>query len=329
MIRVTVVVPCYNEQATIRNLLLAVYEQSFPRDQIEVIIADGKSTDHTVQEIIQFQKEFLDLNVRIVENPKRIIPAGLNEGIRAAQGEFIIRLDGHSAPSQDYIKRCITDLESGKGENVGGAWEIKPRNSTWQARSIAIAASHPLAAGDARYRIGGQSQAVDTVPFGAFRRTLVEEIGYYDENLLTNEDYELNTRIRKAGKIVWFNPEIRSTYFAPASFKGLARQYGRYGFWKAKMLKLHPEAIRWRQALPPLFVLSLLILGISGFFFTPIWVVLMLELACYLLALGGAGLVSCVKEKNFAFIIGIPFAIGTMHFAWGSSFLWSFINPKY
>src|SRR3989304_7761914 len=119
------------------------------------------------------------------------------------------------------------------------------------ARPIAAAASPPLGAGDAGYRVGSQAGEVDTVPFGAFRREWLERVGGYDESLQTNEDYELNVRLRRAGGKIWFDPSIRSVYYARSDLAQLWRQYYRYGFWKARMLLRYPGSIRWRPALPP------------------------------------------------------------------------------
>lgn len=325
---VSIIVPCFNEQETIQQMLQAVYDQEYPRAEIEVIIADGMSTDLTRQKISDYQVSHPDLTVVVVENPKRNIPSGLNAALDAATGDFIVRLDGHSIPEVDYVQKCVRCIQEGKGDNVGGAWEIRPRGNSWQARAIATAAAHPLGVGDAHYRIGGKAQAVDTVPFGAFRRDLLLRLGKYNESLLTNEDYELNTRIRINGGVVWFDPDIRSIYLATPTFQALARQYYRYGFWKARMLRLHPQTIRWRQALPPLFVLSLLTLLILGFFWQPSWLLLILICLCYSMILLITGILLAIKRRDIAQVFGVPIAIGTMHFAWGTSFLWSWITPK-
>ena len=235
MPRVSIIVPCYNEEATIQLLLKSIYDQTYTHSEIEVVLADGMSTDQTRAEVAAFQRRYPDLLVKVVDNPKRIIPAALNTALAAAQGEFIIRLDGHSMMYPEYVKNCVADLEQGKGDNVGGVWEIHPAGTGWIARSIAAAAAHPFGVGDALYRFTNRAGAVDTVPFGAFRRSLVEQVGHFDESLLTNEDYEFNTRIRQQGGTVWLDPAIRSVYFARPKLSALARQYWRYGYWKLRI----------------------------------------------------------------------------------------------
>jgi glycosyltransferase involved in cell wall biosynthesis len=292
---------------------------------MEVIIADGLSTDNTHQEIQTFIEIHPDLSVRVVDNPQRIIPAGLNQAIAAAKGEIIVRLDAHSMPAEDYVQLCAKALKAGLGENVGGLWEIQPGGEAWQARAIASAASHPLGVGDARYRVGGQAQEVDTVPFGAFQRSLIDRIGSFDETLLTNEDYEFNTRIRQSGGVIWFDPAIRSKYIARDNLSSLMRQYWRYGYWKSRMLRRFPATFRWRQ-LPPVFVISFPLLAILGIWFWWARWLLILEIAVYTIALLFVGIQLAVKQRDFALIVGVPLAIATMHFSWGTGFIWSMIK---
>jgi succinoglycan biosynthesis protein ExoA len=323
---ISIIVPCYNEEATIGSLLEAIRLQSFPIQDIEVIIADGLSTDNTREIITGFRRTHPELFIRIVDNIHRKIPTGLNRAIETSQGEYVVRLDAHSIPDPDYLEKCVQALESGKGENVGGVWIIQPGSDHWISRSIAAAAAHPLAVGDVHYRVGGEAQAVDTVPFGAFRRDLIRKIGPFDENLLTNEDYEFNVRVRKSGGVVWFDPKIRSTYIARSTLRELARQYWRYGYWKAQMIKRYPETLRWRQALPPLFILSCVSLLLLSLVIPIARWLLFVEILFYLLTIFVVGFSTSIKHRNKGYIIGIPLAIATMHISWGTAFLWGMLS---
>jgi len=320
---VSVIVPCFNEEATIQLLLGALYRQTYPRQQMEVVIADGCSNDQTRERIEAFRQEHPDLQIRVVDNPRRIIPAGVNVALDAAQGEYVVRLDAHSMPRPDYVERCITALATGRGVLVGGVWDVQPGGKGWLPKSIAVAAAHPLGVGDARYRYTTEASAVDTVPFGAFHRSLIERIGRYDETLLTNEDYEFNTRVRQSGGTVWLDPAICSVYFARPNLAALARQYWRYGYWKLRMLKRYPHTLRWRQALPPLFVLSLILGGFLAIGFSFFRWLLMVELILYGLTLLAVGIQLARKKKDPALILGVPVSIAVMHISWGSAFLWS------
>ncbi len=325
---ISIIVPCYNEEATIGLLLNAILQQTYPRRELEVIIADGLSEDKTRDVIAAFQQAHPDLQMRIMENACRKIPSALNLAARAARGEFVVRLDAHSMPIPEYVERCVTDLHQGKGSVVGGVWSIRSGGSGFIAEGIARAAAHPLGVGDAMYRLQAAEGAVDTVPFGSFRRGTFEALGGFDESLLTNEDYEFNTRVRQRGEVVWLDPRIRSTYIARATLPALARQYWRYGFWKLKMLQRHPGSIRWRQALPPAFVASLVLLGVAAVFLPLARLLLSLEVALYALALAAAGLQAAVRRSMPLLIPGLMLAIATMHLAWGSGFLWSLLSPR-
>jgi len=325
--QVSIIIPCYNEQRTIKPLLDGLLGQSFPAENMEVVIADGKSNDGTQAAIAEWQAKHPELQVVLIDEHTDTIPAALNAAIKASHGEIIVRLDAHSKPQDEYVALSVGALENGLGQNVGGVWDIQPGSNNWISRSIAAAAGHPIGVGDARYRFTDQAGIVDTVPFGAFKRSLIDQIGFYDETLLANEDYEFNARVRESGGKVWLDPQIRSAYFARSNLKALARQYWRYGYWKRQMLRRYPQTLRWRQALPPLFVLGLAVLLLaSPFLWLARWA-LGGVLAIYTLALLMAGIQLAARKKDTALILGVPLAIATMHFCWGTGFLWGQLSP--
>ncbi len=325
MINISVIVPCYNEQATIYQLLDAIYGQTYPLDEIEVLVADGLSTDRTREEINDFQLSHPQLEIRIIDNIRRVIPSGLNRAIEAAKGKYILRLDAHSIPNHDYIRNCVKGLEEGLGDNIGGIWKIQSGASTWIAKAIAITASHPLGAGDARYRIGGAAQEVDTVPFGAFRKELINKIGMFDETLHTNEDYEFNVRLKQSGGRVWMDPSIYSTYFARSTLRDLSKQYLRYGYWKAQMLREYPKTLRWRQIVPPVFVLALIGLGFLSLGWNLARWLLAIIVILYTIVIFGIGIQMSLKHKSISLAIGVPLATATIHLSWGAAFLWGLL----
>jgi len=323
--KVSLIIPCYNEENNIQDLLAAICEQNFPLTDLEVIIADGMSSDKTREKIQEFIVSVPELNVRVIDNPQRFIPIALNLAIKAAVGEYIVRMDAHAQPHPDYVKKCLQALEAGKGDNVGGVIRVKQDDQSWIAQSIAYAAAHPLGVGDARYRTGTEAQEVDTVAFGAFHSSLIDRMGGFDESLLTNEDYEFNVRIRKAGGKIWLDPEINASYISRSTLKTLASQYWRYGFWKLRMLIRYPETIRWRQ-LAGLFVLSWLVWGIFSIWFPWARWLLLAQAVIYIGSLLIAGAKAVLDTGKSYLFIGLPLAISTMHFSWGTGFLWSLIR---
>ncbi len=298
-------------------------DQTYSKEAFEVIVADGMSTDGTRDTIEAYSERHPELSLFVIENPTRVIPAALNQAIARARGEVIVRLDAHSIPKADYLERCLDALEKTGAANVGGVWEIKPSEKGWIAAGIAIAAAHPLGAGDTRYRLHGKAGRVDTVPFGAFSRHWLDRVGPFDEKLLSNEDYEYNVRLRRAGGVIWFDPSIRSIYLARGDLASLARQYARYGYWKARMLLRYPSSLRWRQALPPLFLLSLFVLLVISIWWPPARLLLGAQVMVYGLVTILAGGLEGLRGRSLGPILSVPLALWTMHLAWGGAFLYS------
>lgn len=329
---VSVFIPCYNETHVITRLLESLYHQDYPRSSMEIIIVDGMSTDDTREKIMSFAREHPDFNIRIIDNPKKRVTYAVNEGLRAAKGNFLVRMDAHSIPAQDYISRCIGNLRAGKGDNIGGLLDIQPIDDSYSARSIAIAAAHPLGTGGAQYRSGTKACSVDTVAFGAFTRETLEKNGFFNEQLMANEDYEWNTRLKKKGGRIWFDPAIRCQYFPRRSYRALAKQYFNYGYWKVHMLRQYPESLRLRQMAPAAVSLILLLsalFSILGLFldwkYVPYFVILAPLL--YAIALN----IGCfIYPTNIprSLLPGVVLAMFVMHVSWGSGFWLSLIQGK-
>jgi len=320
---VSVVIPCFNEEEFIGKTLENLASQYDP-SRYEIIVVDGMSSDHTRAVIQLFQRTQPQVAVRILDNPARYIPTALNIGIKAARGEIVARMDAHAVPSAGYVRRCVKVLAENSNGVVGAPCDVRPATNTLMARAIAAAVSNRFGIGDAKYRLQSgkaEQESVDTVAFSCFRKELWESLGGFNEELLANEDYDFNYRVRVSGGSVLLDRTEHCDYFARATLGGLARQYFRYGQWKARMLKLHPRSIRWRHVVAPIFVVSILALGVLGLFWSPAVWLLGLELAVYLvlaLLLGrqrGRGVVD-----SLALTFLMPLVFLTIHLAWGVSF---------
>ncbi len=249
----TVIVPARNEEHFIEECLRSLVEQDYPQHKLEILVVDGLSEDSTIDVVKNLAMTCA--NIKILQNPKRIIPAALNIGIRHSTGVIILRADAHTIYAPDYVRKCIELLLKTGASNVGGV--ITPIGKNLLSKSIAIAVSSPFGVGNAYHRFARKEMWVDSVAFGCWRKSTLLSLGGYDETYLANEDYELNYRLRSNGGKVFLSPSVKSSYFSRNSLRGLIGQYFRYGTWKVKMLLAHPEAIVCRQAVPPLFLIVL------------------------------------------------------------------------
>jgi glycosyltransferase involved in cell wall biosynthesis len=315
---IAVVIPCRNEAETIGPLLDALAAQTRPPDV--VVVVDDASTDRTAGVVSEWAAAHPALPARVVASPRRGAGAAMNAGIAAVDAGIIVRLDGHSRPAPDYVRRSEETLfEPGAGV-AGGVWRLEAGGAGSVARGIAAALRHPLASGGADYRHpasgDGRVRLVDTVPFGAFRRALWEELDGFDEALLRNQDYDFNYRARLAGHQVVLNPQIVSVYRARGTIGALARQYYQYGYWKVQALRKHPRALRLRALLPLLLVPSLTGLAI-WLAATGSTIPLALLLSYPALLLAGA-LQASVRARDVTLTPFVWAAMGAVQLAWSS-----------
>lgn len=245
--------PLRNESSHITQTLSAVLTQDYPADKLEILIADGMSSDDTREKIGALSSPF---PVILIENPGRIVPTGLNLALRRAKGEIIIRVDGHTVIAPDYVRQCVEALRRSGAQNVGGRMNAQGRGIFGQL--VALATSTPFGVGGARFHYSDAEEWVDTVYMGAWPRAVFEQIGLFDEELVRDQDDEFNYRLRAHGGRILLSPFIRSAYAVRSTPHALWRQYYQYGLWKIRVLQKHPRQMRPRQFIPPAFVLSLL-----------------------------------------------------------------------
>ncbi len=249
----------------------------------------------------------------VVPNPSGRTPAGLNLALGQTTGEMIARVDAHSVIPPGYIERAVATMLETDADCVGGMQV--PVGETFWEKAIAAAMASPFGAGDARYRIGGVAGPTDTVYLGVFRRATMTKHHGYDESFERNQDYELNHRIREAGGVVWFDPELRVIYHPRGSLTGLAKQYFQYGRWKRHFSRTHADSLRWRQLAPPLLVALLAVSTVVGFWWWPAWLIP----AGYL---AGLAIVSLARLPRVgAPALGMAPALAAMHLSWGVGFL--------
>jgi succinoglycan biosynthesis protein ExoA len=321
---ISVVIPSYNEERYIKDVLVNLADQ-YDREYYEMIIVDGMSEDRTREVIAEFCRERPAIRITILDNPTRKIPTALNLGISAASGEIIARMDAHAVASPGYIRRCAEVLQSTGAGVVGMPCVVCAGDDTLIAKAIALGVSNKFGIGDAKYRLLENKvlqEAVDTVAFGFFPKSVWEEIGGFNEDLSTNEDYDFNFRVRQLGKVVLLDRTEHCDYFARSTLRELIKQYRRYGSWKARMVLLNPKSIKLRHLVAPLFVCSTIALALFGSFFRPMLLLLLVEILCYfLLSLMFAFRIARHDGGGMRLFLLMPIVFFTIHWSWGTGFL--------
>lgn len=319
---VSIVMPIRNEADFIERTIRSILENDYPTDKLEVIVADGISTDETQQVVQQIAAS--DARVKLIENTGKIVSTGLNKALRQIKGDIFIRIDGHCEIPPHFIKTSVQKLLANPQAWVaGGYWKTVSQGVVGQA--ISAATQSRVGVGNARHRLGNYEGWVDTLPYGAHHKWVLDRIGYFDEQLVRNQDDEFNMRIHLGGGKIWLSSEIWSTYYARSSLKKLWRQYFQYGFWRIRTIQKHRRPATVRQLAPMLLVLSLLLLFLLGFAWNEFWWLLSAELAVYLLGLL-YGTWEVFKQTDIKCAALSPLIFLILHFGYGLGCFWGIVR---
>lgn len=310
---VSVIMPVLNEERHLRNSVRHILEQEYA-GEMEVVIALGPSTDRTDEIAAELVAE--DSRVQTVPNPTGRTPAALNAAIKASRHPVVVRVDGHGMLSPNYIATAVRLLEETGAQNVGGIMHAEGENA-WED-AVAAAMTSKIGVGNAAFHTGGEAGPAETVFLGVFRREALEKAEGYNIEFIRAQDWELNFRIREAGGLIWFSPELRVQYRPRPSVRALAKQYKDYGRWRHVVARYHPGSINLRYLAPPTAVVAIAA-GLVGAAVTP-WALVVP--AGYVAAIV-AGSLPAGKGLSLKARAQIPVALATMHMSWGYGFLTS------
>jgi succinoglycan biosynthesis protein ExoA len=313
-VRVSVLVPVLDEERHLERALERMLGQEGLDGELEILVVDGRSEDATKQIAERIAER--DPRVRVLENPARRTPQGLNVGLHAARGEYVARMDAHTWYPPRYLAAGIERLRRGDAAWVSGP-QLAHGDGTW-SRRVALALTTRMGVGGASFRESGEEREVDSGFTGVWRRETLLEHGGWDEGWPINQDAELAARVRAAGGRILCLPEMAAEYVPRDSLKRLARQYWRYGQYRAKTCRRHPESMRRSHVLPPALVLagaSALVPGGAG---RPGRLALAAWSAA---AVAEAARAARREEASAADALALPAVFATMHFTWGAGFL--------
>ena len=316
---VSVIVPCRDEEQHLGRCLESILASNYPADRMELLIVDGMSSDRTRAIVASFAARHPV--IRLLDNPRRIAPCGLNIGIEAARGEVIVRMDAHVIYPPSYLPILVHALLERGADNVGGVLETLPGADTPVARAIALGLAHRLGVGNSYFRVGAREPRwVDTVAFGCFRRAAFERAGLFDEELVRNQDDEFNFRLIRRGGRVLLMPTARAYYVARTSLRQLWRMYYQYGYFKPLVARKVGRVMTLRQLVPSLFLTSLAASGLAAVWWRPAAVAGGAIVVTYAAAVLAAGAAAAPRHGlRVAAALALVFPV--LHVAYGMGFL--------
>lgn len=325
---VSVVMPVLNEEKHLAESVAAVLGQEYPGG-FELVLAIGPSKDRT--EAIARELAAADSRIAVVPNPSGQIASAMNAAVRAARHEILTRIDAHSMLPDGYLRTAVRTLMETGAADVGG-WMAAEGVTPFQS-AVAWAMTSPFGVGAAANHTSGDAGPADTVYLGVYRREAIEKVGGYDETMLIAEDWELNYRIRAAGGLIWFTPDLKVTYRPRATFGALAKQQFRYGRWRRVVARRHPETVNLRYLAPPVATALNavgLVIGAAGLIGALAGAAdpvpyLTVGFAVPAVYLAGVTAVAArfAADEPAGVRARIPLVLAAMHSCWGAGFLTS------
>jgi glycosyltransferase involved in cell wall biosynthesis len=322
--RISIVVPCRNESNHIDGFISGVLQQEGLAADVEVLIADGRSTDDTRERIGAWSAR--DRRLRLIDNPEQTTSHGLNRAIAESSGDVIVRMDVHTEYAPDYVRQCIATLEATGADNVGGPARTKA--TTYFQHANRLAYHSAFAVGGARFHFEDYEGPVDTVAYGCWPRQIFERVGMFDTQFVRNQDDELNLRIARSGGRLWQNPAIRSWYYPRSTARDLFRQYMQYGYWKVGVIRKHHLPASWRHVVPGAFVAALSLAVAAAPFSRWAGVTAGLLAGAYAVASQIASLWTSARPGRWKYLPIMPLVFGCYHFGYAIGFLrgvWDFL----
>jgi len=315
MPKISIIIPCFNEEKHIAHCLDSILLSDYDRSNIEILVVDGMSSDKTREIVASYSKKYT--YIKLLSNPDKIVPKAMNLAIKEAKGAYIIRLDAHASYPTNYFSKLIEWHQKLDADNVGCVIVTEVKNMNKKSASIKEILSHKFGVGNSDFRTGiKEVKEVDTVPFGCYKKEVFEQYGYYDERLIRNQDIELNKRIINGGGKIYLIPDVKCTYYARENFSDLAKNNFANGKWNiltayyTKTL----NSLSLRHFIPLLFLLSLLVPLFLSIFTAKFAYVALVSLSSYLALVIIMSFKLRGEETTIFYLIG---SFLTLHLSYG------------
>ena len=311
--KVSIIITARNEEKYLPMLFEDIQNQTYPLQNIEVVLMDSNSTDNTRKLMEEFKKNNENLSVQIVTNERQIQAAGFNEGVKHATGDVILKIDAHSRIPEDFVQKNVDEILAGAYVCGGNRPTVVDSDSDF-SKTLHIVEESALGSSIANYRKSNVKRKVNSIFHGMYRKEVFEKVGLADERLLRTEDNEFHYRVRKAGFDIIFNPEMESYQYIRPTFTKMIQQKFANGYWIGVTAHVCRDCLSLFHFGPGVFVATLLILMmLTPISFTPLLTVVVL----YLLAVLGLSIFEISKQKFNPTLLLIPFVMIAVHFAYG------------
>jgi len=324
---VSVVIPCRNERHYISACLDSLLGSDYPREKLELVVADGMSNDGTREVVAAYAERHP--NVKLVDNPRGITPAGMNRGIEQSTGQVVAIVGAHTVFDRSYITECVKHLEIYSADEVGGIAIPMPRENTLFGHAIVASWCHRFGSGaDIPHKIGvSEPKWAHTVFSGCFRRSVFERIGYFNEELTHSQDSEFNRRLTAAGGRILIIPHVAVRYVSRSDISSFAKHSFRNGVWATLPLAYTDVLpVRWVHLVPLAFVSALLGSSLLGIWKRPfLWAGVALA-GCYVLANLAASIDIAFRKRDWRFSAAMPPVFSILHLGYGFGSLWGLLK---
>ena len=313
MKKVSIVIPTYNEEKFIKECVDSIINNDYPNK--EIIVVDGMSTDKTREKLKNYEE------IRIIDNKRKITPVAMNIGIKNSTGEYVMIAGAHSIYSENYISECVKRIDENKCQVAGGTVINKPGDDSLIGRTISEVLSHPFGVGGGKYRTGYSKESlVDTVAYGVYKKEVFEKVGFFNENLVRNQDIDLNLRIKRAGYDLMLVPKAKAVYYSRTSLNKLLKNNFSNGFWVINSAKFSKIPFSIRHLIPLLFVLFIVFGSVISSFVEFLKLAYVFILAFYFaIDLYFSTKIKFQKKKMSLFMLFITFFL--LHVSYGTGSL--------